>query len=174
MTFFKDRNDVKNLIDLRAAYQEPLQKLRPYTDALMRGDAPLTAGERELIAAYVSGVNSCRYCYGVHSRVAERFGIDSSLFEQMMADVDNAPINDRLKPILNYAKKLTEEPSKLTQADADAVYQAGWDDQGLFYTVAVCAYFNMLNRIVEGFGFEGSDEFFDLAADSLTSRGYRS
>jgi AhpD family alkylhydroperoxidase len=31
--------------------------------------------ERELIAAYVAGLNACGYCHGIHIAVAEAFGI---------------------------------------------------------------------------------------------------
>jgi putative tryptophan/tyrosine transport system substrate-binding protein len=41
----------------------------------MRGPSPLTPGERELIAAYVSGIDDCQYCYGVHAEPAKAFGI---------------------------------------------------------------------------------------------------
>ncbi|MGH7075294.1 MAG: carboxymuconolactone decarboxylase family protein [Stellaceae bacterium] len=106
----------------------------------MRGPSPLTPGERELIAAYVSGVNSCRYCFGSRSSVAKGFGIPESVFAILMDDLDLAPIDARLKPLLRYVRKLTETPSRMTRADADAVYQAGWHDEALLHAVAVCAY----------------------------------
>jgi AhpD family alkylhydroperoxidase len=37
---------------------------------LLRGDSTLTAGERELIAAYVSRQNECEYCAGSHGATA--------------------------------------------------------------------------------------------------------
>jgi hypothetical protein len=32
---------------------------------LLRGDSPFSAGERELIGAYVFGPNGCNYCHAV-------------------------------------------------------------------------------------------------------------
>ena len=49
-------------------------------------------------------------------------------------------------------KKLTENPSKVTKKDAEAVYAAGWDEQALYDAVTVCALFNFMNRIIEGTG----------------------
>lgn len=40
-----------------------------------RKASPLSTGERELIAAYVSGLNACDYCHGVHSETAARFKV---------------------------------------------------------------------------------------------------
>lgn len=152
------------LADLRNAYADLLERFRPYGDELMRGPSPVTPGERELIAAYVSGLNSCRYCFGVHSRVATRFGIDEKLFTVLMEDLDAAPIDVRLKPVLGYARKLTETPARMTPADAAAVYDAGWDATALVHTIAVCAYFNMMNRLVDGAGIVGDANAYGRAA----------
>jgi hypothetical protein len=56
-----------------------------------------------------------------------------------MDDVDLAPVDERLKPILRYVRKLTETPSRIRKADADAVYHAGWSDEALLHAVAICA-----------------------------------
>jgi uncharacterized peroxidase-related enzyme len=138
----------------------------------MRGPSPLSPGERELIAAYVSGVNSCRYCYGLHSLVARGFGIDESVFKSLMDDIDLAPVDARLKPILRYVRKLTETPSRMTQADADAVYQADWSDEAFLHVIAVCAYFNNMNRLVEGTGIVGTAEGYARGAERLIAHGY--
>ena len=36
----------------------------------MRGPSAFTPGERELMGAYVSRLNSCTYCYSSHSEAA--------------------------------------------------------------------------------------------------------
>ena len=160
------------LADLRGIYGELLDHLRPYAEHLMRGPSPLTPGERELIAAYVSGVNSCRYCYGSHSLLARGFGIDEGVFKNLMDDVDLAPVDPRLKPTLRYVRKLTETPNRMTEADADAVYQAAWSDGALLHAVAVCADFNNMNRIVEGTGIVGTAEGYASGAQRLIAHGY--
>lgn len=43
----------------------------------------------------------------------------------------------------------------MVEADAAAVYDAGWDEQALFDAVSVCALFKLMNRIVEGSGHQG-------------------
>lgn len=172
MPLLRSLPDNASLATLRAQYSDLFDLLRPYTRRLMRGPSPLTPGERELIAAYVSGVNSCRYCFGAHSRVAEAFGVDESLLGALLADVDTAPVDDRLKPLLHYARKLTQSPSRMVQADAEAVYDAGWTDEALLHAVAVCAYFNNMNRLVEGTGIVGSPEIYEMAAKNIYQRGY--
>ena len=41
-----------------------------YHEALLRGESPFTIAEREMMAAYVSGVNACQYCHGAPGMVA--------------------------------------------------------------------------------------------------------
>ncbi len=159
--------------DLRTAYAGLFDLLRPYGHALMRGPGPLTPGQRELIAAYTSALNSCRFCHGVHAEVAKGFGIDPDIFEGMMADPNGASVDDKMKPLLAYVGKLTQAPSRLTDADADAVYAVGWDDDALVYTIAVCAYFNNMNRLVEGAGIVGNKETYESQASVLIEQGYQ-
>ena len=128
----------------------------------MRGPSPLSPGERELIAAYSSGLNACGFCTGAHRSAAVAFGLDEEVFKRLMEDVDGAPIDEKLKPILKYVHKLTLTPSRMVQGDADAVFAAGWDETALSHAVNVCALFNYFNRVVEGHG---------LAADANADKG---
>ena len=61
----------------------------------------------------------------------------------------------------------------MTQADADAVYAAGWDEQALHDAVAVCALFNFMNRYVQGLGIPADEAFFDEAGRRLHDFGYQ-
>jgi uncharacterized peroxidase-related enzyme len=123
-----------------------------YTDGLLRGAGELSVGERELIATYVSALNACTFCAGAHRAYAEVFGIDGALIDALIDDPATAPVDDRLRPILAYVERLNTLPSRMTQADAQAVYDAGWSEAALYEAVQVCALFNMMNRIIEGTG----------------------
>ncbi|WP_255431655.1 carboxymuconolactone decarboxylase family protein [Ruegeria sp. THAF57] len=46
-----------------------------YESLVMRGESELSASERELIAAYVSGLNACSYCHEAHTVFARAYGI---------------------------------------------------------------------------------------------------
>src|SRR5271165_2448549 len=94
----------------------------------MRGPSPFTQGQRELIAAYVSGLNACTYCHTTHIAVAAACGVEPDLVTALVADIESAPTEARMKPILRYARKLTQSPARMTAADAAAVYDAGWND----------------------------------------------
>jgi uncharacterized peroxidase-related enzyme len=130
--------------------------------------------ERELIAAYVSGLNRCRYCHGVHTTTAERLGAPPGLAGRLIEsfDLDEAP--EKLQPVLLYAQKLTRDPASITRADAEAIFAAGWNETALYHTVAVTALFNFMNRLVEGLGIELDLAYVQGAAQRLADRGYSS
>ena len=158
--------------DVYRAYQETCRALGVLTEAAMRGRSPFTQGQRELIAAYVSGLNACTYCHGTHLGVAEACGVAPDLISASLADVETAPLEPRMKPILRYARKLTLNPARTTEAAAAAVYDAGWGDDALYSTVLVTALFNFYNRLVDGVGLDLPDGYMPEAAKRLSTKGY--
>lgn len=140
------------LLDLFRRFPYSVPPLLEYHDRLLRDESPLTVGQRELIAAYVSGLNSCDFCHGAHAIAASVYGIDEQVFGALMVDLETAPVEDQLKPILAYVRKLTLTPAKIVPKDAERVYAAGWGECALFHTISICALFSMMNRIVLGAG----------------------
>lgn len=160
------------LLDLFKAFPATSTPLIEFHEVLLRGPSPFSEGERELIAAYVSGLNHCRYCHAVHTATAGVLGVSSASIEAAIDDIDAAPLAEKMKPILRYAKKLTEQPASPTQADADAIFAAGWDDTALYHTVAVTALFNFMNRLVEGMGIVLDTVYVKPASERLAKGGY--
>ncbi len=144
--------DRPHLAEVFKTFPATVAPLLEYHDVLLRGPSPLSVAERELIAAYVSGLNACRFCFGAHKIMARAFDVEEAVIDDLMRDPNGAAIDDKLKPILGYVRKLTETPSRMTDADARAVYDTGWDEGALFDAVSVCALFNMMNRMIEGCG----------------------
>ena len=116
MPFLPSLPDPAHLMDLYARFPENVRPLMDYTDGLLRGEGELSVGERELIATYVSALNACTFCAGAHRAYAEVFGIDGALIDALIEDVESAPVDERLRPVLAYVAKLNE----LTQGTGDA------------------------------------------------------
>ena len=164
--------DLKAVLRLDPALGGPFAH---YHEALLRGPSPFSAGERELIGAFVSALNGCDFCHTEHAAVAETFGLEAGLVEALLKDVATAPVSDKLRPVFDYVRKLNETPSRMTQADADAIFAAGWDDIALYHAASICALFNMNNRIVDGLGIpaHGPAKLAETAA-RLNRDGYAS
>lgn len=152
MPVFGSLGDAPDLKALYRRFPESFAPLLEYHDRVLRDASPLTVAERELIAAYVSGMNACTYCHGSHLLAAQAFGIAPGVIEKLLAGDDDSGVDPRLTPILAYVGKLTLTPSQLTPADAQAVYAAGWEEQALFDAISVCGLFNLMNRMVAGAG----------------------
>ena len=77
-------------------------------EVVMRsGDCAFTSEQRELIGAYTSGTNDCTYCYDTHKATEEAFGVDENLLDSMLSDLDASAVDEKLKPVLRYVRKLT-------------------------------------------------------------------
>jgi uncharacterized peroxidase-related enzyme len=158
---------MRDLYKSQPASCKPLGEL---TEVAMRGPSPFTQGEP--IAAFVSGLNACKYCHTTHAGVAAAFGVEPDLFNVLLSDIDLVPVEDRIKPILRYARKLTFSPSRMTEADAAAVYEAGWGDDALYSAALVTAPFNFYDRLVDGVGLALPDGYVAEAAKRLSTEGH--
>jgi len=152
MKVFKSLDEGYSLIDVMKRFPKTMGPLLEYHDRVLRGDSDIPAGEREMIAAYVSSLNGCGFCRASHINMASAFGIDSEIVDALGSDIESADVREPLKPILNYVKKLTLEPSALTERDVQAVYDADWSEEALFDAISICGLFNLMNRMVEGSG----------------------
>lgn len=152
MVLFPSLPQRPHLADLYRKFPEHVRPILDYHDLLLRGESPLSVAERELIAAFVSGLNACTFCFGAHKLYARAFGIEEAVIDALIEDVDAAPVEDKLKPLLKYVAKLKDLPTRITPDDAKAVYDAGWSERALFDAIQVAALFNYMNRIIEGAG----------------------
>lgn len=172
MSFLKDSGAIEGVRDILLMNKDAGVALVHYHTAVMRQDSELSVKDRELIAAYVSGLNSCQYCHGVHSVTAQSFGVAEGLLNSLLDDIDGAAIEERLKPVLHYARQLTLEPSKTSERQVEAVLKVGWSEQALHDLVNVVCLFNFMNRLVEGHGVKGETSLYDERGKALQEKGY--
>ncbi|HEX6197814.1 MAG TPA: carboxymuconolactone decarboxylase family protein [Jiangellaceae bacterium] len=160
------------LLDVLRSFPTAAEPLLAYHEALLRGPSPFTVAERELIAAYTSGLNACGYCHGVHSATAEGFGVPKGTLQALLDDVDAAPVDERMRPVLRYVRKLTESPSRIAPSDVEAILAAGWDEQAVHDAAAVCGLFNLMNRLVDGLGITADEDYFAMSSRRLAAISY--
>jgi len=153
MSFFRSLPDDAGPANVFTKYPDIYRLWSKMSQALMNGPSPLSQGERELILAYAAGVAGCKFVYAAHSEVAYAWGIENGVLDRLLEDLDTAPVEARLKPLLAFVRKLTLTPGEMFQADADAVFKAGWDEQALHDAIAVTARAAFMQRLVEGHGF---------------------
>ena len=140
-------------------------------EAVMRDPSPFTAAQRESIAAYVSKLNACEYCLGVHTSAAVGLG-ESAEAVQQICELPEAPPDPALAPVLTYVRKLTLSPASVTKADADRILAAGWDEDAVSFAAYVTALYGFMNRLVEGHGIKGTPEYREMGGKRLAEIGY--
>ncbi|KAK4527113.1 hypothetical protein GAYE_SCF35G5035 [Galdieria yellowstonensis] len=146
-------------------------------ELVLRGESPLSPLEREILGTFVSAVNRCDYSTKVHCSIIKEMGASDELcsaISSFLADnVDELPVDTKLKPLLRYVRKLTLRPESLSLADADAVYAAGWEERALYDAIMVCSLYNFMNRLVLGIGLEPPTSLDPENIRVISRLGYR-
>ena len=136
--FSELKHDAKvhhGLMAFNTGMERPLLNIQ---QQVMRSeDSPLTIAQRELIAAYVSALNECAYCRGAHTVTAMEFGVEKGVVEALLKNIESAPVDDNLKQVFKYVLKLTIDLQHMEQADADAVFEAGWSSRARYDAISV-------------------------------------
>jgi uncharacterized peroxidase-related enzyme len=173
MPFFKSLPDDAGPPTVFEKYPDVYGPWSHMSQTLMNGPSPLSQGEREMILAYAAGVAGCKFVYVAHSEVAYAWGIANGVLDRLLENIETAPVEARLKPLLAFVRKLMLTPSDMVQADADAVFAVGWDEQALHDAIAVAARAAFMQRLVEGHGFTPlSREVAVKHAKTRIQRGY--
>ena len=85
---------------------ETAKPMRELAHILLHEANSLSAGERELIATYVSSRNCTKFCVMSHGAAAASHLGDAGLVERVKTDFMTAPISLKLKALLVIAGKV--------------------------------------------------------------------
>jgi uncharacterized peroxidase-related enzyme len=130
---------------------ETAKPLNELAEILLHQPNSLPAGERELIATYVSYLNDCYFCQTAHGAIAAaHLGDDEELVKRVKSDFQHADISPKLKALLVIASKVQKGGRHVTGADVEAARAQGATDVEIHDTVLIAAAFCMYNRYVDG------------------------
>lgn len=154
MSYLPSSPNLANISGLLSKYPRRGILLFKLLEDIKGSFSPLSQGMRELIIAYTSALNRSEYCYNAHKSLAKELGIDESIYGQLKSDINSAKVEEKLKPILRFVKKLTLTPDQITQADVKPIFDAGWDERAFLDSVCLCAIVNCMNRFAMGIGID--------------------
>lgn len=163
---------IRGLLRYRPETGRPLSDL---AEVLLRGPSMLTRGERELIAAYVSALNDCRYCASSHSAcAAAQLPEGMELVEQVRADPSTAAVSGKLKALLQIASAVRHSGRAVTAELVGAARETGATDVEIHDAVLIAAAFCMFNRYVDGLATIAPDDpaVYEAGAQRLVTHGY--
>ena len=159
---------IRGLLNFRPETAGPLNQLAdillhqpPPASACSDGTKPLSPGERELIAVYVSSLNNCHFCQSSHGAVAAAHfcsngSNSSSESEQLVLDVrsgdpdSSTAISPKLKALMAVAAQVVKGGKEVTADAVGRAWAEGATDLDIHDTVLIAAAFCMYNRYVDG------------------------
>lgn len=144
----EDLPGIRGPMAFRPETAKPINEL---ANTLLHEPHSLSAGERELIATYVSTKNDCYFCQTIHGAVAaHHLGGDEDLVQSVKRDFGRAAISPKLKALLAIAGKVQEGGKHVTAGDVELARKEGATDLEIHDTVLIAAMFCMCNRYVDG------------------------
>ena len=137
-----------------------------YHDAIMlkeEGSNPkgsLTKGEREMIVTTTSAANSCLYCVVAHGAILRIYEKKPLVADQVAVYYRKADITPRQRAMLDFAMKVCLHSEQIEDADFDALFVHGFDNEDAWDIAAITAFFGLSNRMASFSGMQPNPEFY--------------
>jgi uncharacterized peroxidase-related enzyme len=152
MPYIAVQDDVPGIRALLAFRPETAEPLGALANALLHAPNSLSPGDRELIAAYVSALNDCTFCFRSHAAIAACHLGGDGLVDAAVRDPDNADLSAKMKALLAVAARVQQGGRMVAPDDIARARDAGATDIEIHDTVLIAAAFCMFNRYVDGLG----------------------
>jgi uncharacterized peroxidase-related enzyme len=144
-------------------------------DVLLRGESTLSRGERELIAAHVSRLNDCRFCYLAHgTHAALQLDGGWTTVDAALAGTPTPSVTAKTRSLLPIAAAVRTGGRAVTPELVNDARAAGATDLEIHDTVLIAAAFCMFNRYVDGLDTwaPADREDYVAAGHRIVDRGY--
>ncbi|MBS1500934.1 MAG: peroxidase-related enzyme [Bacteroidetes bacterium] len=167
--------DLPGIRSLMAFSPETAAPMGELANLLLRTNEGLTMAERELIATYVSYLNDCFYCQHSHGAIVTCYLNDhNELVDQVIRDLDHAPVSDKLRALLHIAGSAQKGGKYVTDEQVKTAKQLGATDKDIHDTVLITAAFCMFNRYVDGLASKTPTDLssYPLRASQIAEKGY--
>ena len=127
-----------------------------YKSVLHSDEITLPLWFLEVIAAYVSILNSCEYSLTHHWNNALALLGDRKRAEKIRTALRKQKFQNVFDKkeiaILNYSQKLTQSVREMEESDVEQLKREGCNDGEILEVNQVVAYFNYSNRLLNGLG----------------------
>jgi alkylhydroperoxidase family enzyme len=98
---------------------------------------------------------------------------DEDLVLGVLRDLETSRLSEKEKALFRFVDKVNRQSPSITPADMQPLYEAGWDDEVIYYAITVCALFNFYNRWIDASGVHAlSDEAHRQGGKRSAVHGY--
>lgn len=91
----------------------------------------------------------------------------------VLDDWRTAPVDEKLRMILGFLRKLTLAPEEVRPDDVCPMRKAGLSDEAIRDAIYVATLFNIIDRIADALDFDTVHANFPMQAKMLLKFGYR-
>ena len=154
---------IPNVLAAFAKFPKQFEGFTKLYNSLMLGESGLTKLEREMIAVTVSSENHCFYCLVAHGSAIRELSNDPQLGERIAANFRSAELPEKQLELLNFTKKLTRDPSEISESDRIKLREVGYTDRDIWDISAIIGLFNMTNRLASATEMEPNDNYHNIA-----------
>ena len=154
----QSRGKVANILKVHSLKPESLQAHMDLYMSIMYRPSGITREQRELIATVVSIHNNCSYCTHHHAEALNFYWKDDERISQLIEDFTQLDFSPADQAMIEYAIRLTKDPSSISDSDIEKLRQNGFSDESILNINLTASYFNFVNRVAEGLGVEFSQE----------------
>ena len=120
--------------------------------ALINKESALTRQQKEYIFLVCSAANLSTYCVTTHCEMIRMLGIQGPEPEQIAVDHTVTKLPIPIKALLNFAKKLTNQPTRVNAADIDTLRTYGFTDEQILEAVVLVGFAKFANYVAFGLG----------------------
>jgi len=116
----------------------------------------------ELVTLAAAQALKCTYCMLAHGSVLRKNFFGPSELAAVARDFRNAALPAEEVAIMEFAQKVTLEPSQTTQRDFDLLREKGLSDEEILDIVLTVTARNFMSKTLDAVGADPDDAFMDL------------
>ena len=165
-------NNVDNIMMMHSLRPHSMEgHMAIYKYVLHHRDNTIDKWFLETLGVWVSTLNKCDYCVKHHFAGLKRLLNDDEKATQIRSAIDtknieNAPLENRHKTAMEYARKLTNNPGSIREESIEKLRADGYADGEILEINQVCAYFSYANRTVLGLGCSTKGDILGLSPNN--------
>ncbi len=144
---------VPNLFKTYAHFPALLRVNWEKTKALMMG-GEIPRELKEGIAVVVSAANTCNYCVAAHSMALQMMGFPKEKIDALTKNIEKSELSQRDQKILQYVRKATLTPHRITDHETAELKSLGLTDSQLVEMLGVMELFTGYNKFLDALAVE--------------------
>ena len=78
--------------------------------------------------------------------------------QEVLDNLETSALDEKHKRLFRFVDKVNHDSHRIAAEDMTPLYEAGWDDEAIYFAITVCALFNFYNRWIDASGVHALSE----------------